>query len=359
MYMKHGEIYNGDVVIGGQIFVDKKRVLLNRYCSVSEQPNAIDFNAWFVSLRSLSTNLCNIPSTGTVQLVTPGDTIILTETTPAEQQVFLVTADQLMLSKNWILKVGPGTKAILVNVVGTTAGFGTNGGVSLRNFEKFRTKTLWNFCDATDIILERVGVVGTILAPWASFENPKGEAYGQIFGVNWNGPLQQHAVFYDYCPTAAQTTGTTGATTTVPQTTGTTGATTTVPQTTGTTGATTTVRQTTGTTGATTVPQTTGTTGYCCCAANNQASNATCCGSCVDFTACYLDNTTPCCICCPGIDGLKDKVEDKMMFPMLKKNMNQYFVLISIAAFLLVIVIILAAVLLYKKYKNVKENENI
>jgi len=226
-----------------------------------------------------------------------------------------------MLSKNWILKVGPGTKAILVNVVGTTAGFGTNGGVSLRNFEKFRTKTLWNFCDATDIILERVGVVGTILAPWASFENPKGEAYGQIFGVNWNGPLQQHAVFYDYCPTAAQTTGTTGATTTV--------------------------------------PQTTGTTGYCCCAANNQASNATCCGSCVDFTACYLDNTTPCCTCCPGIDGLKDKVEDKMMFPMLKKNMNQYFVLISIAAFLLVIAVILAAVLLYKKYKNVKENENI
>jgi len=194
--MSSGEIYNGDAIYGGSQDVDPNKVYVSKYCEVYQNTSYIDFNYWFTYLRNLSTSLCDLPTTGTCEVMEKAR-ICLTECTTDPVQVFEVDGLTALNGKYWTLSVDPATtEAIIINVRGPLSGFGGLGGVSLQQFLPYKSRTIWNFCDATEIQLKGVGVIGTILAPWADFNNPKGEAYGQIFGVNWNGPLQQHAVFF-------------------------------------------------------------------------------------------------------------------------------------------------------------------
>jgi len=308
MNMTNGEIYNGDTVIGGQNFVDPHKVYFYKYCDVYVAPNFIDFNAAFSFLRNLSTDLCSYPTTGNYT-IQEKSRIVLNEQTEAALQVFEIDGQTVLNSKYWTVNVDAATtEAILINVRGPVSGFGGLGGVSLSQFEKFKTRTLWNFCDATEIQLKGVGVIGTILAPWADFNNPKGEAYGQIFGVNWNGALQQHAVYFDYCPPVPTTT----PTTTLPTT---------------------------------TAPP-------CCCSDNNNESNATCCGSSIDQTPCYIDNTPICCQCCAGQFGIIEEIYDNYVPPATSSNKTTYTVLFSISGALLLISVVIGGILIHRRLKK-------
>jgi len=223
-------------------------------------------------------------------------------------QVFEIDGTTVLNSKYWTVNVDPATtEAILINVRGPVSGFGGLGGVSLSQFEKYKTKTLWNFCDATEIQLKGVGVIGSILAPWADFNNPKGEAYGQIFGVNWNGPLQQHAVYFDYCPPPPPTT----TTTTLPPT---------------------------------TKPP-------CCCPDNNNECNTTCCGDMDNQTPCWIDNTTPCCQCCPGQFNDIEDINDTY-FPVADSSKTTYTVLFSVSGGLLLISVVIGGILIHRRLKK-------
>jgi len=307
--MSHGEIYNGDTVIGGQNFVDPNKVYFYKYCDVYVSPNFIDFNSAFDFLRNLSTDLCALTPTGNFT-IQEKSRIVLNEQTEAAVQVFEIDGTTVLNSKYWTLNVDPATtEAIIINVRGPVSGFGGLGGVSLSQFENYKTRTLWNFCDATEIQLKGVGVIGSILAPWADFNNPKGEAYGQIFGVNWNGPLQQHAVYFDYCPPAP----TTVPTTTLPTT---------------------------------TAPP-------CCCPDNNNECNATCCGSVTNQTFCWINaQTGPCCLCCAGEFGIIEEIYDSYVPAAANSNKTTYTILFSISGALLLLSVVIGGILIHRRLKK-------
>jgi choice-of-anchor A domain-containing protein len=217
LHYTEGRVWHGDIVYGENSVVAQDKVSVEAGCEKREKVDAIDFEKWATFLKDLTAEIAAKTANGVVERQEyDTNNLILTFNGDGSSdcQVFDVDVDDLKKAKYMELNVHDEVKSIYINVVGTNAGIGLNGGVSFREFEKFNSKIVWNFPTALEVHLTSVGVQGSILAPYAHFPNPTGEMYGQLFGASWSGPLQQHVVYHDgckkktcdccrYCPTGA------------------------------------------------------------------------------------------------------------------------------------------------------------
>ena len=150
---------------------------------------SVDFETEFAQLDILSTTLAQAPSTGTVEYKYGG--IYIIGDCSSDTQVFNLNGSTVLNSNHLVLSCVPSTSTILFNIDGQTAGFKNIGLSQLRNQA---SRILYNFHQADTVQFTHVGIEGSVLAPNAHFDNPRGQANGTIIGKSWNGPMELHDV---------------------------------------------------------------------------------------------------------------------------------------------------------------------
>jgi choice-of-anchor A domain-containing protein len=121
--------------------------------------------------------------------------------------VFNITAAQLMSATSIVFKVET-TASVIVNVSGLTinwsnAGFTLpDGGSKCKGTNGVETgceRILWNFYEATSIVLSGIGVQGTILAPYATQSGAGGNVDGQVIVKYLTGGIEYHPYYFNGC----------------------------------------------------------------------------------------------------------------------------------------------------------------
>ncbi|MDD4732655.1 MAG: choice-of-anchor A family protein [Desulfovibrio sp.] len=184
-----GRVYNGDIRVGGA-------ANLPGYDLTHEGETHVgaglpfSFAAEEARLKALSQTLAQTGATGSSTF--QWGTITLAGNGSATQ-VFNLDGQQLLDANN-IAFTGIADGAIVViNVSGTQAGLANMG---MQGFEGIRENVVFNFHEATNLLISGVGVQGSILAPLAHVDAQGGVIWGTTVASSWDGPTQQgHAPF--------------------------------------------------------------------------------------------------------------------------------------------------------------------
>jgi choice-of-anchor A domain-containing protein/RHS repeat-associated protein len=194
-----GRINHGDTLVGGSAagVGAAVRNALSADQSITDHAQLpIDFEAAHGELLALSQRLAGLPANGTYR--SQWGAVYLEGAPEASLQVFELPA-QLVLDAHTLELTGiPDGDTVIVNLRGASAGLTDMGLVVPASS---RRKLLFNFPDATALTLSGVSVPGSILAPRADIENPRGEIQGTVIARSWTGPMSLvHAPFEGCLP---------------------------------------------------------------------------------------------------------------------------------------------------------------
>ena len=185
-----GKIFVGSALVGGSIANVNQTVVYGLESTATMEGNAllpISFVDEFAQLKQLSNNLAKAEPTGTVEYQWGG--VYISGDCSSTTQVFNLDGATLLKSNHLVLSCVPSEATIVFNIDGTHAGFKNIG---LSQFHNQATKILYNFHEATNVEFTWIGVEGSVLAPYAHFENPRGQINGTIIAKSWNGPMELH-----------------------------------------------------------------------------------------------------------------------------------------------------------------------
>lgn len=180
-----GRVYNGDIRVGGA-------ANLPGYDLTHEGDTHVgvglpfSFAAEQSRLTALSQTLAQTGATGSSSY--QWGTITLAGN-GATTQVFNLDGQQLLDANNITFSGIADGATVVVNVSGNNAGF-TNMG--MQGFDTIRENVIFNFHEATDLLIAGVGVQGSILAPNAHVDAQGGVIWGTTVASSWNGPVQQN-----------------------------------------------------------------------------------------------------------------------------------------------------------------------
>lgn len=153
---------------------------------------AFDFGAARASLTNAAASYAALPANGT----TTFQYGVLTLTgTDATRDVFTVAGADLNTANSLTIRV-PSGATVLVNVAGAAIRM-ANMGIGLGGAD--RGQVLYNFSDATSLILSGIGVDGSILAPRADLSFPDGVITGTLAVASLNGPGQANPAPFTGC----------------------------------------------------------------------------------------------------------------------------------------------------------------
>ncbi|WP_064735940.1 choice-of-anchor A family protein [Azohydromonas australica] len=143
------------------------------------------FAAAAQQLGTLSQDLAGVAASGKVDM-NPWGGVSFTGDGSSATQIFEIDGADL-LSRNSIslLNLSRG-QTLIFNIYGEQAGFRNVGLDGFRDYN-----VLFNFVDATDLVLKSVGVFGSILAPNATISGGwDGQINGNVVVKNWNSNIQ-------------------------------------------------------------------------------------------------------------------------------------------------------------------------
>ncbi len=175
----------GDTFYGGTYSSDSSVI---QYRGTVTKSAPINFVSRFVELRNLSSQLAGMTAHGTTTVDSWG-VITLSGTDPS-LNVFNVNASSFAGIKTLAINA-PANSMAVINIRGTSAtltGFGisfTGGGIDQRT-------VLFNFPDATSIDVRGIGILGTVLAPYARMTFNTGSWDGGIYAVSLTGNAEGH-----------------------------------------------------------------------------------------------------------------------------------------------------------------------
>jgi len=182
-----GRVFNGNVVYGR--FIDSTNWNLADHGI--RKATVIDFRAAKQYLKNLSNQISVLAETGV-------DSMIFTHLKlvghDPSLNVFNVSVEDINNSTNFTINV-PENSVTLVNIVGAhrdtvdwRGGFVVNGdsGLSDPNYKNL----LLNFHKTKYIHISDIGILGSILAPWATLDYPHGVIRGQVIVKNMFGSGQ-------------------------------------------------------------------------------------------------------------------------------------------------------------------------
>jgi choice-of-anchor A domain-containing protein len=119
--------------------------------------------------------------------------------------VFTVTGAQLAAASEIKFDV-PVSSSVVVNVSGTAIDWENKGFVLADGGKSCRGGTstwcghiMWNFYEATSIVLSGIGVQGSILAPYATQSGGGGNVDGQVIVKNLEGGIEYHPYYFSGC----------------------------------------------------------------------------------------------------------------------------------------------------------------
>ncbi len=199
-------VSNGKVAVAGDVYAG---VGFNAACGIwNETP--VDFEALRTEMIRYSQAMAGYEANG--EAVVEHGALILTGTDP-DLNIFSITAEDL--SNNLSISV-PDDSSVIVNVSGTDviwSGVGfelPDGGAACRGESSdWCHSIMYNFPEAETLSLSGIGVQGSIMAPYATFDGGGGNVDGQLVVDNLYGGIEFHPYFFTGClilPDGAPTT---------------------------------------------------------------------------------------------------------------------------------------------------------
>ena len=182
-----GRVFNGTVVYGR--FVDTTN--WNLADQGIRKDTVINFRAARRYLKDLSNQISVLAETGVDSMIFTHLKLVGTD---PNLNVFNVSVEDINNSTNFTINV-PESSVTLVNIVGAhrdtvnwSGGFVVNGdsGLSDPNYKNL----LLNFHKTKYIHISDIGILGSILAPWATLDYPHGVIRGQVIVKNMFGSGQ-------------------------------------------------------------------------------------------------------------------------------------------------------------------------
>lgn len=158
-------------------------------------PFPFDFNDVESYLVSQAAYLATLPSNGSVSIAPSSGAITLTANNPSDSYVsFNLTAAEMADASGGGLTINaPAGSTVVVNVTGPVSSM-VSFGISLNGVDK--QHVLYNFHDATNLTLNQIGVMGSILAPLADVNFAGGAIDGTIIANNLTGPGESHLFLF-------------------------------------------------------------------------------------------------------------------------------------------------------------------
>ena len=187
---RDGRIYFGSAIAAGNIDKVGNGVLhgmAEGQSVLGKQTLPFNFEDQFVHLRDVSSRLSQSPANGTSLYKWGG--LYLQGDCEAPLQVFNLTGSVVLSAHTFEVTCIPDDATVIFNISGESAGFKT---FSLANLIPHRTKTLYNFYQATELTLNGMEVEGSILAPYAHINDPRGTTNGTVMAKSWNGQMHLH-----------------------------------------------------------------------------------------------------------------------------------------------------------------------
>jgi choice-of-anchor A domain-containing protein len=197
----------GDVILGagkaayGGTMTGSFDSHANPKCGIYHQ-TPVDFDALETELTGYSQALKDYPVNGTVKLEYGTMTLTGTDKT---LNVFNVTGADL--SSITMLKfVVPTTCSVIVNVSGKTVNW-QGGSFTLPDGTgsckgggtTWCGRILYNMYEATNVTINGIGIQGSILAPYATFNGAGGNVDGQVIVKYLNGITEYHPYYFSGC----------------------------------------------------------------------------------------------------------------------------------------------------------------
>lgn len=180
---------NGGSIENGKAYVGGKTTLTSAATPPMSATNPVDFKAATSYYTNLASALAQLGSTGTVGHLWSGVTV--TGSGKGGVDIFNVSSDMFANSSSWTLdKLVPG-ETLVFNVSGSAGTF-NNGGISFEPLSGYNV--LFNFYEATSIDVR--GVIGSVLAPYATQTAYWGVINGNVIVDNWSSTVQVNSNHY-------------------------------------------------------------------------------------------------------------------------------------------------------------------
>ncbi|MFZ4289694.1 choice-of-anchor A family protein [Variovorax sp. HJSM1_2] len=174
---KNGSISNGNVAVGGS-----KTTSGLGFSGVWESGAAsVPFAQLAADMANLSTSLSTLGSTGQTAIQWGG--MSFTGSNSAVEVFNVAGADLYSVTYSSLSQLAAGS-TIILNISGDVAGFKGGTPNAFGNYN-----VLYNFYEATDLNFDGVGIVGSILAPFATVSGGSGQINGNVVVGAWESNI--------------------------------------------------------------------------------------------------------------------------------------------------------------------------
>lgn len=179
-----GRVYYGNLIAAGSVAGVGNPVIYgmtNGASVMGNQSLPVDFSAERKYLEALSVRIGELMANGTVSLQWGG--YHLAGDCISDLQVFSIPASEMQNVHTFAVSCIPASATVIFNILGEES---TIRNVGFQSLSAIRQRVLFNFPQATSVTLTSVGIEGSILAPFAHFQNPAGNVSGQLIARSWS-----------------------------------------------------------------------------------------------------------------------------------------------------------------------------
>lgn len=178
-----GTIYNGKTYAGGTT------ALTSAPKAPQSTVNPVDFAAASQQFRDIAAGLSLLGATGTIEREYSANKVI--GSGKGGVDVFSVSADFFKGGNNWkLVGLTPG-QTLIFNISGENGGF-NNGNIGFDPLAGYNV--LFNFFEARTVDVK--GIIGSVLAPYATVQAGNGVINGQVIADTWDSSVQVNSNHY-------------------------------------------------------------------------------------------------------------------------------------------------------------------
>ena len=183
LFLQNGAISNGKTYAGGTT------TLNNAAQTPATTISPVDFAAAAQQFRDIASGLSMLASTGTITREYSANKV--TGSGKGGVDVFNVNADFFNGGNNWMLSGLSAGQTLIFNIGGKQGGF-NDGNIGFDPLSGYNV--LFNFYEAESVNVK--GIIGSVLAPYATVENGWGVINGQVIADTWNSSVQVNSNHY-------------------------------------------------------------------------------------------------------------------------------------------------------------------
>jgi len=180
---------NGGSVNHGGVYVGGTMTMQSAATPTALPTNPLDFAATEQYYKTLTQTIAGLGATGAVDPLWSG--VKVTGSGAGGVDVFNVSSDLFRTSSSWTLEQLTPGQTLIFNISGDIGTF-NEGGISFEPLSAYNV--LFNFYEAKNVNVK--GVIGSVLAPYASMTANSGVINGTVIVDSWNSTVQVNANHY-------------------------------------------------------------------------------------------------------------------------------------------------------------------